>query len=100
MNSELRPGKRPLPVHPILLGLAPILFVYAHNVRNIPIPPVELLLPIGATLVLTAVVWLLLGLILRNRAKAAVITSLFLVLFFLYGHVEGVLAPRAFSMKV
>src|SRR5512136_156083 len=83
--------KRIPPLHPILFGVAPILFVYAHNVRNIPVRVGELVLPIVATLGLTLVLWLLLAVVLRNWTKSAGIVTLFLILFFLYGHLQHAL---------
>jgi len=84
-----------LPVHPVFFALAPILFAYAHNVRNIPIRAAELLLPVAVTLVLSLVLMSLLALCLRNWTKAAIAVSLFLVLFFLYGHVQVALGSSA-----
>ena len=46
------------------------------------------------TLAATAVLWLVLGLALRSAERAALIVSLVLVLFFLYGHVANALGPR------
>jgi hypothetical protein len=82
---------RPLPFHPFLFGLAPILFAYAHNVRQIPVHPGEMVLPVIVTFGLGLVLWTLLALMVRDWAKAAVIVSLFLILFFLYGHVQAAL---------
>jgi hypothetical protein len=86
--------KRPLVLHPIFFALAPILFVYAHNRAQVPIRASELVLPVAVALAATAVLWLVLGLVLRSAQRAALIVSLGLVLFFLYGHVAHALGPR------
>jgi hypothetical protein len=81
-------------LHPIFFALAPILFVYSYNSAKVPISPSELLLPCAVTLAVTGVLWLLLGLALRGARRSALIVSLLLVLFFLYGHVANALGPR------
>lgn len=82
-------------IHPFLFALAPILFVYVHNSAQVPISPKELVLPMVLSLAAAAVIWAILGLILRNATKAALIVSLFLALVFLYGHVARlVVTPR------
>jgi len=86
--------KRPLALHPVLFALAPILFVFAHNRARVPISVSELLLPVAVALAVTAVLWLILGLVLRGAPRAALIVSLVLVLFFLYGHVANALGPK------
>lgn len=86
--------KRPLALHPVLFALAPILFVFAHNRANVPISASELLLPAAIALAGTAVLWLILGLGLRDARRAALIASLVVVLFFLYGHVANALGPK------
>ncbi len=100
MNEERanqKPGRRALPFHPVLFAVAPILFVYAHNGARIPIDPRELLVPMALSLAVTAVLWAILGLLLRSVARAAAVVSLFLVLFFTYGHIAEKLVPPVFA---
>ncbi len=100
MNEE-RTGeersRRALPFHPILFATAPILFVYAHNGVRIPIDPRELLLPIALSLAVTAVLWTIAGLLLRSATRSALVVSLFLVLFFTYGHIAGTYSPEIYA---
>ena len=87
--------KRPFPVHHLLLALAPILFLYSHNAAKLPIAPRELLLPLAISFAAALGLWLLLWLVLRNSRRAALIVSLCLTLFFLYGRVQTALGHRA-----
>jgi hypothetical protein len=90
-------ARRPIPFHPVLFAVAPILFVYAHNGARVPVDPRELLLPIALSLALTGIVWAILWLLFRSAARAALVVSLFLVLFFSYGHIAGLLQPEVFA---
>jgi len=88
-------GKGPLVLHPLLFALAPILFLYSHNAARLPIAPSELLLPLAISSAAALVLWLLLWLVTRNSRRAALIVSLFLALFFLYGRAQDAVGPRA-----
>jgi hypothetical protein len=92
--SRSMTSTRTVALHPILLAVAPIIFVYSYNRAKIPISPHELILPIAVSLAATAVLWLALGLLLWNSLRAAFIVSLLLVLFFLYGHVSAALGSK------
>jgi len=81
--------KRIISIHPLLLAVFPTLFLYSHNMNDYPLSVV--IVPLLTTIVLTLLLWLLSGLILRNTAKAALAVSLFLVLFFSYGHIYNIL---------
>ena len=70
-----------------MLVVAPVLFVYGYNGVKVPIDPGELLPPLALSLTLVVVLWTILGLLLRSAARGALVVSLFLVLFFSYGHV-------------
>jgi hypothetical protein len=90
-------SRRALPFHPILFAVVPILFIYAHNGTRIPIEPRELLLPIALSLAVTAVLWSILGLLFRSATRSAAVVSLFLVLFFTYGHIAGAYMPEVYA---
>jgi hypothetical protein len=72
-------------VHPLLLALFPILFLFAHNIKEMPFAETarSIVLVVSFSLLL----WSVLGLIVRNLQKAALTTSVFLILFFSYGHI-------------
>jgi len=86
--------KRTLPFHPLLFAVAPILFLYSHNVAKLPISPAELLLPLAVSLGATVILWLVLCPLFRSVRRAALVVSLFLVLFFLYGHVFNAVGAK------
>ena len=75
--------------HPFLFSLFPTFYVYSQNIHVLI--PTELLLPLLAISGGTIVGFFVLGKILKNKIKAAIIITLFLVLFFSYGHVYNVL---------
>jgi len=77
--------KKPRTVHPLLLALFPTLFLYSHNMVEYSFDVV--FVPLVVIVVLTLVLWGLLGVILHNAAKSGLVVSLFLLLFFTYGHV-------------
>jgi hypothetical protein len=74
-------------LHPFLFALFPLLSFYAHNQQELR--PRVLTIPLAATISLTALLWLCLSLIYRNKKRAAPIASIFLLLFFSYGHLQA-----------
>lgn len=74
-------------LYPFLLATFPILSLYAHNISEVA--PFDLFLPLLATLTVTLVLLLILRLATRSYAKAALITTFFLLLFFSYGYVRN-----------
>lgn len=74
-----------LPLHPILFCAYPILALLAHNIEQIR--PLAAWRSLIIAIVGTAALFLLLLLLLRDRHQAAIICTLFVVLFFSYGHV-------------
>lgn len=81
--------KKLLVIHPFLFAVFPILFLFAHNVGQVSFS--EILVPTAIVLGFTLLLLLLSGLILKNNKKAGIVVSLFLVLFFSYGHVFNVI---------
>lgn len=71
---------------PFMFGFAPALFLYLHNPGQILAR--ELLIPAGAVLLISALTYLLFGLIQGQSAKASVLTSLTMILFFSYGPLQ------------
>ena len=90
-NREFK--RRPLVLHPLLFAVAPILFLYSHNAAKLPIAPSELLLPLAISFAAALGLWLLLWLVMRSSRRAALVVSLFLALFFLYGRAQDALGP-------
>ncbi len=83
--------KRPLAIHPLLFAIFPILFLFAHN-RAEFISYSEILLPAAIVLGFALLLLLLCWFSLRDANKAGIIVSIFLLLFFSYGHVYDALS--------
>jgi hypothetical protein len=77
---------KPFPVHPFLFAIFPIIFLFSFNLSIMSAH--EIFVPIAITIFFTSVLWSLLGLVLRDLKRAALITTLFLLLFFSYGHFQ------------
>lgn len=76
-------------IHPFLLAIFPILFLYATNIEETGFK--EAFFPMLLSLAVAAVLFTALSLVTRNRYKAALIVSLFMVLFFTFGRIaDGV----------
>jgi hypothetical protein len=78
-----------VPVHPFLLAAFPILFLFAENFGETE--PVEVVAPLVVAVGATALVFAILRLLLRDGARAALLTSLGVVAFFFFGHAENLL---------
>ncbi|RPJ63447.1 MAG: hypothetical protein EHM12_02280 [Dehalococcoidia bacterium] len=82
------------PVHPFLIALFPILFLFSNNMDIVP--GRELAIPMAVCILMTVVVFLCFKLVTKSYNKAGLITSVFLLLFFLYGSVRDfVFSPNA-----
>lgn len=81
--------KKPLVIYPFLFGLFPILFIFSHNVEQVSF--FESILPLAIVLACVLLSVFLLQLFLKDKEKAGIIVTVFLVLFFSYGRVYGVI---------
>lgn len=77
--------KRLLIIHPFLFAIYPIFFLFSYNIEQISLS--EIFIPSAIVLGFTLLLLLLSGLIFRDDKKAAIIVSIFLILFFSYGHI-------------
>ena len=75
--------------HPLLFAAYPILFLFSNNVWQTDASVIWI--PLALVLGVTTLSWLLLSHVLRDKAKAAVITSNAVILMFVYEPVHGVL---------
>ncbi len=91
--------KKPFPFHHFLFAVVPILFLYSHNASKIPISPSELLLPVAVSIGAALLLWLLLTLVFRSLTRSALVVTVLLVLFFLYGHLYG-LYPHHYVLAI
>jgi hypothetical protein len=78
-----------LVVHPFLFAFFPVLFVYSQNLEQVSLS--HIWTSAIVVLVFALVLWVPFALILRSIAKAGMLVSLFLVLFFSYGVVHRAL---------
>jgi hypothetical protein len=81
-----------LPLHPILIAAFPVLFLFVENaVQQVTLSP--LWAPLGASVAVAAGTLLLCTLLLRDRARGALLATLLLALFFSFGHVWNLVRP-------
>jgi hypothetical protein len=77
-------------IHPFLFAIFPVLFLFSYNKTRMSLG--ETVVPGAAVIVSATVLLYLLHAIVKERIKAGVIVSSFLVLFFSYGHFYSALA--------
>jgi len=73
---------RSIVIHPVLFSIFPILFLFSHNTGLLEIE--EIVLPLILSGVLTFLIWIVIGFLIKNKIKAGLITSFSLGLFFSY----------------
>ena len=83
--------KKTFVIHPLLMAVFPVLSLFDHNKDMLNIG--SLFLPVTITFVLVIVFFSALQFFLKNIYKTSAITSLFFVLFFLFGHVNSLFPP-------
>lgn len=76
-------------VHPLLLAIFPVFFLYSQNIAETQIG--EIVRPLVLSCILALISLLVFRLILRSNRKAAIMTSLSLILFFSFGRFSGFL---------
>ena len=79
--------KKSFAFHPFLFAVYPILYIYQRNMGQVN--PSQLLVPIVVTTCLAAILLLITWLLMRNLKKAAMIVSLFVILFFSYRYLSN-----------
>lgn len=84
--------KKSLVIHPILLAIFPVLFLYIQNINQTSTQ--QALSPLWTIVPGTLLLWLLLYLWMRNILKAGLATTLFVILFFSYGRIYTWLVER------
>ncbi len=82
---------RKIPLHPFLFALYPTIALLAWNIREVIL--LVAMRPLAISLLLAALIFIIMGLLFGNRRKAALITTLTLVLFFSYGHLYQYVVP-------
>ncbi len=72
-------------IHPFLLAIFPIIFLFSHNVNSLS--PEVIIFPLFFVIAITFLIWIVLGFLLKSRIKSGFIVSIGLILFFSYGHI-------------
>ena len=80
-------------IHPILIALYPVFFVYSQNIHLILIQGI--IFPTLIILGIAIAIWAVIKSILKNTRKSALLTSLYVFLFFSYGHIFNVLESNS-----
>lgn len=78
-------NSRSLIIHPFLIALFPVLFLYTQNIDELTLK--EAVLPAFLLLGLTLLLLICVNLVFRNWFKAGLFVTLCVILFFSYGHV-------------
>ena len=75
-------------LHPILFSIFPVIFFYsqANNILSFT----GFVIPLFLSISLTFLIWIVLRIILKNKIKAALITSLFVILSLNIGHLNWI----------
>jgi hypothetical protein len=81
--------KKPPVLHPFLFALFPILALYAHNIKSIPVPWHEVAGPLAVALAAAAVLYVVLAVALKVPVKAGLIVSLVVLWLLSFGHLAG-----------
>jgi hypothetical protein len=83
-------SSRPAPLyHPLLIAAYPVIALLAHNIEEIKV--VVALRALALSLLAGILLYAAIRTLLKDRDKAALLTTLMLVLFFSYGHVYNFL---------
>jgi hypothetical protein len=77
--------KKPPIIHPFLFGLFFVLALYSANVAEVS--PTQVLIRIVVVTASTIVILVLARMLLRDFRRAALLTSIALILCFSYGHI-------------
>lgn len=84
-------------IHPLLLAAAPVLLLAAHNSDQVALGGV--VGPVALAVIAAAMVLLLTRLVVGDWGKAAVISSIFVVAFFTYGHMHSAIAALQLTTR-
>ena len=87
--------KRPVPFHPALFGMHPVLALYASNVSLVPLGDVWV--PCAQTAVAALALWGLGWLVLRDAQRGAALSSALVFAFFTFGPLSDAVDPRGFG---
>lgn len=76
-------------IHPFLIGIFFVMFVFSHNI--FVLPPQEIIFPLSIILISTTGLFFCLRACLKNSKKSGILITLYLFLFFSFGHIYNIL---------
>ena len=80
------------------MAVYPVLFILSNNIGQFYLSAI--VKPMLIILGLTLAVWCFLGVVIKNYQKAGIIVSIFLFLFFSYGHVKSLLGNNVSTVGI
>ena len=84
--------------HPILFGIFPVLSLFSFNISLVIINGLtELYILIFAAAIFALIIWSIFSLVLKNKIKASVLASFFLVMVFFFGHIQSQIGEQLVS---
>ena len=84
-----------VPLHPLLFAAYAVLFLYSANLELVL--PFDAVAPLARAVAAAAALTAVLAIVLRDVRKGALVASAFVIAFFAYGHVAGLLGGRGIS---
>lgn len=71
--------------HTFLFALIPILYAYAHNLQKFPLSPAEIIFPSGISLIATSLLFGILALSIKDKARAGLMVTVLVFGFYSFG---------------
>jgi hypothetical protein len=81
-------------LYPILFGVYPILALWANNFGKVQ--PTDVVRSLSFSFLASILLYLVCWLIIQSPSKAALMSTMLILLFFTYGHIYGLLEKRLF----
>jgi hypothetical protein len=95
VGQNIRFNGKNIPWYVLSFAISPILAYLAHNITQVS--PSVALLPLAFSVISAGILLVIVYALLRNWQRAAVVSMIFLVMFFLYGHAYSYLKGVNFS---
>ena len=96
MIKKIKGVELTFPIHPFLFALFPFLFFYSYNISELVLS--VLFKPLLFSLTAVIVSFFILIFIIKDRTRAGILVSLFLILFFSYGHIQNLIPDFSFGI--
>ena len=77
--------KKTIVLHPVLFAIFPIGFLYSINLHTLVLE--DILIPLSLVVAATILLWILLRYLFKSTEKSGMLVSVYLALFFTYGHI-------------